>query len=30
MFYAGALALVSGVFILAARLYINKSLLAVV
>ncbi|KAM0513314.1 hypothetical protein ACHAPE_007966 [Trichoderma viride] len=30
MFYAGTLALVSGVVILAARLYINKSLLAVV
>lgn len=30
MFYAGALALVSGIFILAARFYINKSLLAVV
>ncbi|PNP57344.1 hypothetical protein THARTR1_02341 [Trichoderma harzianum] len=30
MFYAGALALVSGVFILGARFYINRSLLAVV
>lgn len=30
MFYAGALALVSGIFILAARLHINKSFLAVV
>ncbi|PON26629.1 major facilitator superfamily transporter [Trichoderma gamsii] len=30
MFYAGALALVSGIFILAARFYINKSPLAVV
>ncbi|KAL7921459.1 major facilitator superfamily domain-containing protein [Trichoderma austrokoningii] len=30
MFYAGALALVSGIFILAARLHINKSPLAVV
>ncbi|KAH8124753.1 major facilitator superfamily domain-containing protein [Trichoderma asperelloides] len=30
MFYAGALALISGIFILVARFYINKSLLAVV
>lgn len=29
MFYAGALTLVSGVFILAARFHINKSPLAV-